>query len=60
MHIESYDSEPATIQAMEKEALSQGYTIDINSQRFHHEIYLSNPRKGDTTKTKTVIRHPIK
>lgn len=26
----------------------------------HYEIYLSDPRKCDVSKLKTVIRHPIK
>jgi len=26
----------------------------------HHEIYLGDPRKIETSKMKTVLRHPIK
>ncbi|MDD3939249.1 MAG: transcriptional regulator, partial [Tissierellia bacterium] len=26
----------------------------------HHEIYLSDPRKYEADKLKTVVRHPIK
>ena len=37
----------------------QGYVLDINDQRLHHEIYLSDARKVDPEKLKTVIRHPI-
>ena len=37
-----------------------GYELDINDERYHHEIYLSDPRKCDVSKLKTVIRHPIK
>lgn len=37
-----------------------GYNLDINENRYHHEIYLSDPRKCDVNKLKTVIRHPIK
>lgn len=39
---------------------NNGYKIDITSQRFHHEIYLSDPHKCDVTKLKTVLRQPIK
>ena len=60
MHIGSYDDEPATILAMEKYAIDNGYTIDINDTRSHHEIYLSDPRKIAPEKLKTVIRHPIR
>lgn len=37
-----------------------GYQVDITNERYHHEIYLSDPRKCDVCKLKTVIRHPIK
>lgn len=60
MHIGPYDDEPATIRLMDGFATENGYTIDITQQRFHHEIYLSDPRKGDPAKQKTVIRHPIR
>lgn len=60
MHIGSYDDEPATVSQMEKFAIKNGYSIDITSKRLHHEIYLSDPRKADISKMKTVIRHPIK
>lgn len=60
MHIGSYDDEPATIKAMEEFVIANGYEIDITTQRLHHEIYLSDPRKADISKQKTVVRHPIK
>ena len=34
--------------------------LNITDKRLHHEIYLSDPRKCDVNKLKTVIRHPIK
>ena len=37
-----------------------GYELDITDKRYHHEIYLRDPRKCDVSKLKTVIRHPIK
>lgn len=60
MHIGSYDNEPATIELMDSYAKENGYEIDITDSRFHHEIYLSDPRRCDESKLKTVIRHPIK
>ena len=33
---------------------------DMNMERLHHEIYLSDARKVAPEKWKTVIRHPIK
>lgn len=60
MHIGSYDNEPATILAMKEFAEKSGYKVDITENRYHHEIYLNDPRKTDSSKLKTVIRHPIK
>ena len=60
MHIGSYDDEPATIDAMHAYALHNGYEPDTVSGRLHHEIYLSDPRRTDVSKLKTVIRHPIR
>ena len=60
MHIGSYDDEPKTVDAMHEYANSNGYELDITDSRFHHEIYLSDPRKCTTDRLKTVIRHPIK
>ena len=60
MHIGSYDNEPATIDLMHKYMTENRYELDITDNRFHHEIYLSDPRRCDVNKLKTVIRHPIK
>ena len=60
MHVGSYDDEPATVAAMHKYAIENGYELDITDTRYHHEIYLSDARKVATEKLKTVIRHPIK
>ena len=60
MHLGSYDNEPETIRQMEEYANANGYEIDITDTRYHHEIYLSDPRKCDVGKLKTVIRHPVK
>ena len=60
MHIGPYDDEPATIEAMHECAEQNGYEVDITDTRYHHEIYLSDPRKSDPSKLKTVVRHPIR
>ena len=60
MHIGSYDDESATILAMESYAKENGCAIDITDKRYHHEIYLNDPRKTETSKLKTVIRHPVR
>lgn len=60
MHVGSYDDEPATIQMMDAFAIENGYQIDLAPGRYHHEIYLSDPRRTAPEKCKTVIRHPVK
>lgn len=60
MHIGSYDNEPETVELMHKYMAENGYELDITDSRLHHEIYLSDPRRCDESKLKTVIRHPIK
>lgn len=60
MHLGSYNDEPITVDLMHKFAEENGYVLDITDKRLHHEIYLSDPRKCDVSKLKTVIRHPIK
>ena len=60
MHIGPYDDEPATVALMHEYMKKQGYALDITDQRLHHEIYLSDARKVDPEKLKTVIRHPIR
>lgn len=60
MHIGSYDSEPETVAKMSEYMTENGYAADFSEERLHHEIYLSDPRKCDVSKLKTVIRHPVK
>ncbi len=60
MHIGSYDNEPQTVEMMDRFIEENGYENDFSDTRRHHEIYLSDPRKADPEKLKTVIRHPIK
>ena len=38
----------------------QGYVLDIDETRRHHEIYLSDARRCKPENLKTVIRHPIR
>ena len=60
MHLGSYDDEPATVELMHHFMEEQGYILDINNERLHHEIYLNDARKTAPEKLKTVIRHPIR
>lgn len=60
MHIGPYDNEPETVEQMHLWMRQQGCELDISPERFHHEIYLSDPRKTAPEKRKTVLRHPIR
>ncbi|MDO4537869.1 MAG: GyrI-like domain-containing protein [Coriobacteriales bacterium] len=60
MHVGPYDNEPATVAAMHAFAETQGCAPDLSATRRHHEIYLSDPRKADPAKMKTVVRHPVR
>lgn len=45
---------------MDKFIKENGYINDISNTRLHHEIYISDPRRVELSKMKTVIRHPIR
>lgn len=66
MHIGPFDDEPQTIEKIDafiKENNYKDAISDIQPDgiiRRHHEIYLSDPRKTELSKMKTVIRHPVK
>jgi hypothetical protein len=57
MHIGSYDDEGPTLARLHHEFMpAHGLTFAGD----HHEIYLSDPRKSDPAKLKTVLRQPVK
>jgi len=60
MHIGPFDDEPATVAIMNEYLAENGYMNDMTDRRLHHEIYLSDTRRVQPSKWKTVIRHPIK
>ncbi|MBO5497154.1 MAG: GyrI-like domain-containing protein [Oscillospiraceae bacterium] len=60
MHLGSYDDEPATVALMDRYLQEHGYENDLSDTRLHHEIYLSDARRVEPAKWKTVIRHPIR
>lgn len=60
LHIGAFDDEPATVAIMDAYLEDNGYQNDMNDKRLHHEIYLSDARKVEPAKRKTIIRHPIK
>lgn len=60
MHVGPYDDEPVTVSSMHSYMDAHGYQLDLQKPRYHHEIYLNDPRKCKPENLKTVIRHPIK
>ena len=60
MHIGPFDHEPSTVVLMDQYIAENGYANDMNENRLHHEIYLSDARKAAPEKWKTIIRHPIR
>jgi hypothetical protein len=60
MHIGGYDDEPKTLKLIDDFIEENHLEKDINKTRKHHEIYLSDPRKTETSKLKTVLRIPVK
>jgi hypothetical protein len=57
MHIGSYDHEPESFATMESFCEKNGY---VRTSKIHREIYLSDPRKTDVMKLKTVLRYPVR
>jgi hypothetical protein len=57
MHIGSYDSEPESFNIMEKFAEKEGLQ---RISKTHREIYLSDPRRVETEKLKTVLRFQVR
>lgn len=56
LHIGSYDNEKGTLEKMMSYIQDRGKVIN----GYHHEIYISDPRKTPSEKLKTLIRYPIR
>lgn len=56
MHMGSYDDEPASFERMEAFCVDNGYQ---RTSMLHREIYLSDPRKTEAAKLKTVLRFKV-
>jgi hypothetical protein len=56
LHLRSYDSEPESFAEMEVFAESQGL---IRKSKIHREIYLSDARKTQPEKLKTILRFQV-
>ena len=57
LHLGSYDDEGPVLETMHQEwRPGNGYTFNGR----HHEIYLSDPRRVEPAKLKTILRQPIR
>ncbi len=56
LHLGGYDDEPASFAQMEAFCKENGY---LRSDKTHREIYLSDPRRTETAKLKTVLRFKV-
>lgn len=56
LHLGSYHNEEANVSRIMEYAQNKGLTIN----GYHHEIYLSDPRRTPEHKLKTIIRYQIK
>ena len=56
LHVGPYDQEPETVAAMRAFAETEGLTLAGP----HHEIYLSDPRRVEPARLKTILRWPVR
>lgn len=59
MHTGPFATEPETMKLIEAFIGENGLSDRIGLGGKHHEIYLSDPRRGSPAKMKTVLRHPV-
>jgi hypothetical protein len=57
LHLGPYDDEGPTLHRLHHEFMPAHY-LTFNGD--HHEIYLSDPRRTDPAKLKTILRQPVK
>jgi len=57
MHVGSFDDEPGSFAQMEAYCANHGF---LRASKIHREIYLSDPRKTESAKLKTVLRFPVR
>jgi len=57
MYVGPYADEGVTIQSVHTFIKDQGGKLD-STNKHHHEIYLSDPRRAEASRLKTIIRQP--
>lgn len=60
LHVGPYATEPATLERMRAHMAENKLADKVGPLGGkHHEIYLSDPRRANPAKMKTVLRHPV-
>jgi hypothetical protein len=60
MHTGAYDNESKTLGLIDEYINGNNLIKDLTDKRRHHEIYVSDPRKTEPEKIKTVLRIPVR
>ena len=60
LHRGPYDDEPESVVKLAAFVRDQGFREDFSPGRYHHEIYLGDPRRTAPDRLRTVIRHPVR
>ncbi len=59
MHIGPFSEEVETTAKLHQFMVEEGLHNDTGAVRKHHEVYLSDPRKTDQAKMRTILRLPV-
>jgi hypothetical protein len=59
LHRGPYDEELETVERLDSFISESVFVPDFSDTRYHHEIYLSDPRRAAPEKMKTILRHPV-
>ena len=57
LHLGAYDEEGPVLARLHDDVMPNG---GLTFNGLHHEIYLSDPRKTEPSKLKTILRQPVK
>lgn len=60
LHVGPFDDECSSIAKMDAFLNEKNLLLDLSETRRHHEIYLSDARKVEPAKWRTILRHPIR
>ncbi|MCI9414967.1 MAG: transcriptional regulator [Clostridiales bacterium] len=59
LHVGPYSTEQETIDQIGLFIRDNGLTDQCGTERRHHEVYLSDPRRTKPERLRTILRHPV-